>query len=408
VKSLGIELHHEQERQVVKAGRDHRHPDHVEIADVEELGDQKGGGTQNRRRDDGAEAAGCEQAAGRVLLEAGLLHHRIGDGADGHGGGDAGAGWSPEQKGRQDHRAAGAVGLVPHERHRKIDEELARPGMLQERAIDREQDDQRGRHVDGNAENALERDEQMADELRDVVAAMRPWRGQIGAGKRVRHEQDRHDRHDPAGGAPRGFKQQDNENQAEHDVEAGRHGRTVGEFLAALDGINEDRHADDASGDVPPADAVAEPSRQRKYEKAQHQHEGDVGVAQRLGRDDREVGERPRARDRGVEVKQRHRDRDRRDQPAGPADQAIDHALLGLDIGLRFLQLLSGNGGLGCLARLRRLRHVASWRSRFFVALVSRRVNEAFAEDTGGEHKARSAPQKPDFFSAVRPRQWAN
>ena len=166
VEPLGVELDHEQQRQVVEAGRDDRHPDHVEVADLEELGDQEGGGAQHRRRDDGAEPAGREQAAGGVLLEARPLHQRIGDGADRHRGGDAGAGRTAEQERRQHHRAAGAVGLVAHQRHREVDEEFSGAGMLQERAVDREQDDQRGRHVDRNAENALERDEQMADELR--------------------------------------------------------------------------------------------------------------------------------------------------------------------------------------------------------------------------------------------------
>ena len=169
-----------------------------------------------------------------------LLHQRIGDGADRHGGGDARARRAAEQERRQHHGAAGAVGLVAHQRHREVDEELAGAGMLQERAVDREQDDQRGRDVDRNAENALERDEQMADELADVEAAMRPGRRQIGTGKRIGDEQERDDRNDPAGGAPRRLEQEDDEDHAEHDVEAGRHGRAVGEFLAALDGVDQD------------------------------------------------------------------------------------------------------------------------------------------------------------------------
>src|SRR6516225_5906144 len=59
-------------------------------------------------------------------------------------------------------------------------------------------------------------------------------------------------------------------------------------------------------------------------------------------------------------VKQRHRDRDRRDQPAGPADQAIDHALLGLDVGLCLLQLLLGNGLRSCPAPAAVFGHVAA------------------------------------------------
>ena len=76
-----------------------------------------------------------------------------------------------------------------------------------------------------------------------------------------------------------------------------RHGRAVGEFLPAFDGVNEDRRAQHTGGDVPPADAIAEPLRQREQKEAQYQHEGDVRAAQRLGGDDGEVGERPRAGD---------------------------------------------------------------------------------------------------------------
>ena len=57
--------------EVVEAGRDRRHPDHFEIADLEKFGDQERGGAENRRRDDRAEPAGREQPAGGILLEAG-------------------------------------------------------------------------------------------------------------------------------------------------------------------------------------------------------------------------------------------------------------------------------------------------------------------------------------------------
>src|SRR5215831_12534616 len=59
-------------------------------------------------------------------------------------------------------------------------------------------------------------------------------------------------------------------------------------------------------------------------------------------------------------VKQRHRHRNRRDQPAGPAEQAIDHALLGLDVGLRLLQLRLRNGRRSRLGPAGVLGHVAA------------------------------------------------
>ena len=177
--------------EVVEASRDGRHPDHVEVADLEEFGDQEGRGAEHRRRDDRAEPAGGEQSAGRVLLEARPLHHRIGDRADRHRGGDAGARRAAEQERRQHHGAAGAVGLVAHQRHREIDEEFSGAGVLQERAVDREQDDQRRRHIDRHAEDAFQRDEQMADQLADVEAAVGPRLRQIRPEIRIGDERKR-------------------------------------------------------------------------------------------------------------------------------------------------------------------------------------------------------------------------
>ncbi len=163
-EAFGVELHHDEKRQVVKTGRDGGHPDHVEIADLEEFRDQERRGAQHRRRQDGAEAARRQQSAGRVLLEAGFLHHRIGDGADHHGGGDAGSRGAAKQERRQHHGAPGAVRLAAHQRQREIDEEFSRAGLLKERAEDREQDDQRRRHIDRDAKDAFERNEEVTDQ----------------------------------------------------------------------------------------------------------------------------------------------------------------------------------------------------------------------------------------------------
>ena len=266
--------------------------------------------------------------------------------------------------------------------------------MLQERAVDREQDDKRGRHIDRNAENALQRDEKMADELRNVIAAVRPRRRQIWPEISIGHERHRHARDDPAGCSPRRLEQQHDEDDAEHDVEMGRHGGAVSEFLAAFYGVDQDRRAGDAGGNVPPADVVAKPCRHRKQQEAQHQHEGDVGVAQRLGSDDGKIGERPSAGNRGVEVKQRHRHRDRGDQRAGPADEAIDHAVLGLDIGLGFAQSVFRNGRDGWLSLGHVLGHVAPC-PRLWVRL--RRSD-----------KARSWREKPELFKAGCPQPQVN
>ena len=294
---LGVEFDHDQQRQVIETGRNRRHPDHVEIADLEKLGDQERGGAQHRRRQDRAEPAGGQQSAGGVFLKAGLGQHRIGHGADHHRGGDAGSRRSAEQERRQHHGASGAVRLAAHQRQREIDEEFAGAGLLQERAVDREQDDQRRRHIDRDAENAFQRDEEMADEPRQVIAAMRPGRRQMRPEHRIGDEEQRDDRHDRPGGAPRRLQQQHDEDEADDDVQAVRRGGAVGEIVAAPQRIADGGDGEDAGQDVPPAHAIAEPHRHREQQEAQHQRERHMDIAQFLGRNDR-VG--------GIEMKQAH------------------------------------------------------------------------------------------------------
>ena len=80
-----------------------------------------------------------------------------------------------------------------------------------------------------------------------------------------------------------------------------------------LDGSG-DFGGDDAGHDVPPAHPVAEALRYREQQEAQHHREGDVGVAQFLGRDDGVSR---------VEMKQAHDHGDRGrnfPSPANPGD----------------------------------------------------------------------------------------
>ena len=120
-------------------------------------------------------------------------------------------------------------------------------------------------------------------------------------------------------------------------------GGAVGEVIAALDRVDQDGGADQSQHHIPPADAVAEPHRHRKQHEAQHQHEGDVRVAQRLRRDDGRPAERPGAGDGGVEMKQRHHHRDGGGDVAGGAGQAVERALVGLDELFGLFQRSFGN-----------------------------------------------------------------
>ena len=329
-----VDLDHEQQRQVVKAGRDRRHLDHVEIRDLEEFGDQERGRAEHRRGQDGAEPAGGEQASGGVPLVARLGEHRIGDRAERHGGRDARARRTAEQERREHDRAPGA-GRLPAERgEREIEEELARARELQERAVDREEDDQRRRHVDRGAEDALERHVHRADEPADVVAAVAPGIGQVRPEHRVREEEDHDERHDPAGRAARRLEHEHHERDAHHHVEPVRRGAAVEEVVAALDRVEDRGDAEQREPEVDPAEAVAPPLRDREQQEHEEEHEADVRVAQR-GRRDHPV--------RRVQVEERHRDRGDGEERAPRAGKAVGRPLLGLDELLGLLQALFGD-----------------------------------------------------------------
>jgi hypothetical protein len=207
--------------------------------------------------------------------------------------------------------------------------------LRQERAIDREQDDQGRRHVDCDAKNTFQRDEEMADQPGQIVAAMGPWRRQMRAEHCIGDEQHGHDGHDQPGGAPRRLQHQHNEDDADDDVPAVGRGGAVGKVLAAPERIDDGRDRKDAGHHVPPAHPVAKPRRQRKQQEAQHQREGDVGVAQFLGRNDRVSR---------IEVEQAHHHCNGGRDPSRPSHQAVGRAFLGLDEQFSLMQRLVGNG----------------------------------------------------------------
>ena len=331
-----VDLDHQEEREVEQQRRDARHQQHVEVRDLQELGDQEGGGAQHRRRDDRAEAARGEQAAGGVLLVADLGEHRVGDRAERHRRRDARARRAAEQERRQHDRAAGAGRLAAHRREREVDIELAGARVLQEGAVDREQDDQRRGDVDGDAEDALERHVQDADQAADLVALVRPRRRQVRAGERVGDEAERDHRHDPAARPAHRLEDEDDQADAEDDVPVVRRGVAVGEVVAAEDRVDDDRHRQRRRQPVPPHDAVAKAPRDRKDQEAQEEDEGDVDRPQHLRRHDR-VG--------AVEMERRHHEGDEANEAAEPALQLVGRAFFFLDVLLGTQQRLCADDG---------------------------------------------------------------
>ena len=107
-------------------------------------------------------------------------------------------------------RPADSRGIAaPRQRHREVEEELPGARSLEHRAVQAEQDDVRDRDVERHAVDALERHVEIADEARQVVAAMRDAgeadRREPRARHRVREKRRRGHRQNPAGRAPRGF-----------------------------------------------------------------------------------------------------------------------------------------------------------------------------------------------------------
>ncbi len=329
-----IELDHEQEREVVEAGRDGRHPDDVEIADLQELGDQERCGTEHGRRYDGAETACGEQATGSVFFEPGLFQHRPRHRADHHGRRNAGTRRSAQQKRRGHDRTAGARGLAAHDRQREIDKEFSRTRMLKDGSVDREHDDQCGRHVDRDAKYSFERNEQMPNQARNIETTVGPWRRQMRAEHRVGNEQNRDHRHDRPRGASCCFEHENDKDGAEDDIPAIGHRRTIQEIVSAPERIDNDTDASERRNHVEPLHMIPEPRGERKQHEAEREHESNVDIAQLLRGYD-VVG--------GIKVEHRHRDRDRGHGCSNPAREPVGSAFFLLNVFFGFAELFFGN-----------------------------------------------------------------
>jgi hypothetical protein len=263
-----------------------------------------------------------------LLFVADLGQHRVGDRPQRDRGGDARARRPAQQERRQHHGAPGAGGLAAHRRERKVDEELAGVRVLQERAEDREQDDQRRRHVDGRAEDAFQRHVHVPDQPADLVTLVRPGRRQPGAGERIEDEQE----------VMTGITQPLVRRMASMISRISATPNTMssgsGDVLRSVKSSPPMDHVDD-DGDrqcrqqpVPPHDAVAIPPAMGNTRKLTNSTIATCTGPQRLGRHDA-VG--------GVQVEHRHQHRGQRDEQAQCARQVVGRPLFLLDEGLGLL-----------------------------------------------------------------------
>ena len=183
-----VDLDHQEQRQVIQQRRHDGHQQHVEVGDLQELGDQERRGAEHRRRDDCAQATRGEQAAGGVFLVTHLGEHRVGHGTQRHRGRDPRARRAAQEERREHDAAPRAGGLAAHRRERKVDVELARARVLQERTEDREQDNERRRYVHRDAVDSFQRHVHHANQPAHFVALVRPRRRQQRAHQRIGDE----------------------------------------------------------------------------------------------------------------------------------------------------------------------------------------------------------------------------
>ncbi len=281
-----IQFHHHEERCVEEDRGDRRHADHVEVRDLQELGDEERSRAEHRRRQDRTEPTGRQQPACRFLRVPGPREQRIGDGAQRDRRGDTAARRPAEQEGSQHDRPTGRRTALPHHGEREVDEELARAGCLKDRAVHGEEDDEGRAHVDRCAEDAFHRHRHVPHQAIERIASMRPGRGQPRPDEGIRDERRHHDRQHPSGGPTHGLEHQQHQQATGDDIPGfGLHGAV----RRGIPVTEEPRDAGDSEAGeqpVPGHHAVAETSRHRQREEQKPEHQRDVQTAQPRRTDD--------------------------------------------------------------------------------------------------------------------------
>ena len=150
-----LQVHDVHERDVGGDGRDHRMLDDLGIAHPGELGDQERRRAHHRRRE---LAVGRRRDLHRSRLlrrEAGALHQRDGERPGGDGVRDRRSGVDAAHRRGDNRGLCGTTAKVAQQRERELDEVVSRPGLLEDRAEQDEQEDHRRRDPQGDPEDPL-------------------------------------------------------------------------------------------------------------------------------------------------------------------------------------------------------------------------------------------------------------
>ncbi|GBD28777.1 hypothetical protein HRbin31_00798 [bacterium HR31] len=214
----GVQLDHQEDGEVVQERGNDGQYQHLKVGDLQDLRDDEGRSSQDGRGDHGADPARGEQPTGGLGVVAGPPQQRVGDGSHGDGGGYPAAGRATqEERGHRDGLPR-ARASAAHQGEGQVHEVLAGARLLQEGAVDGEQNDEARGDVQGDAENPLQPHVQVPDDPVEVVAPVRPGLREQVAHERVAHKGHGEEHERPAGGASGGLQHRQDGEDSEHDV----------------------------------------------------------------------------------------------------------------------------------------------------------------------------------------------
>ena len=311
-------VHQQIDRPEIEKGGKDRDQNDLQIGDLGELAHEERTGPHQRRHDLPAGRGRRFHAAGLRGPVAQPLHQRNREGAGGH---DVGDGRTRDRAhaGGGDHgglrrpaplASGGGVG--------EIDEEAPCPRHLQEGAEQHEDEDEGGGDAERQAEDTLRAQRHLARQAVDGVAtvgqdARQPLaeagQGPALSGHGVEQCSAADQSHDQADGTARGLQHHQGRDDSDGDIDLARHD-------GGRDGVDVERHPEtdqDAAGDQRRVDRPADQAtraikpRDGEHQKTENEDETEMDRPQVEKADGLDAG--------AVELEQRQRDADDRDDP---------------------------------------------------------------------------------------------
>ena len=219
VAALGLEMHAEPDASKIEQSRNHGRLDDVDVGHAHELCHEEGRGAHDRRHELAARGGRRLDGASEVLVIAEFLHHRDGQRTRAHNVGDGAAGDRTHEAGRQHGDLRRAAAGPARNGIGKIDKELAETRGLKVSAEENEEEDERGRDAQRNAEDTLGGKVEMADQLVEVQPTMREHTRHIGTCKGIAEEEQHDTDHRQADDTARGFDHEHDAEYAHHQVD---------------------------------------------------------------------------------------------------------------------------------------------------------------------------------------------